>query len=368
MPSALFAGNRESTLCDEYPSIAHVSPSQRRLPEEITMHRAVTRAIVILTTASQLVGAQAAPIWFVGGESERESQLGRPRRVLVAREMVIVLEADPPFLKIFDRHGRLIQHTGKSGGGPGEFRRPSSMWFDEVSGRLWVVDGTNLRATTYALGDSLSDALGLRLPEPSIRAICRLNGTLIGMADNSPMMLRRLSEVGGELSVQASFGPATAVHALGKMPQVRSLAAGVLGCDNQENRLVIGSIALGEVHRVSADGGRFDVEAIPAFQGNRLAIENGALVSDRPRSGFYDLLVDIVLVNGRQKAAVRRWTTDAGGAQKLEGYYVVDVDSARLATEVRVRSWRPSGVLGRRSVCVQDDPYPTVALFEGPCP
>ncbi|MEP7324786.1 MAG: 6-bladed beta-propeller [Gemmatimonadota bacterium] len=61
---------------------------------------------------------------------------------------VYVLERSIPAVLVYDPAGKLIRKIGREGDGPGEFREPSGLGLDGM-GRLWVVEGSHQRWSTF---------------------------------------------------------------------------------------------------------------------------------------------------------------------------------------------------------------------------
>lgn len=318
---------------------------------------------VLLTVPTASASTQARAIWTIGGPDAVGTEMGRIQKVLVLPHLLVVLESDQPFLKVFDHNGRLVQSTGRSGGGPGEFRRPSTISFDARTRELAVVDGTNLRVTVYPVSDTLLRPRLLRIEEVSTRGICVLGLHTFSVAEKATTMLRELVMSEDHLDIVRRFGTARSLHELGKYPAVTNQAGGMLWCDTSQQRLIVGSPVLGEVHVVAPSGEPHRTYSLPDFKGLEIGIDQGNLFSRRPNAGHYDLFVDLVDVDGTVSAVVKRWSTGASGPPRLEGYVLMPIDSLDRALTPLLMAWRPVGRIGRGVLCAQDDPIPVISLF-----
>jgi hypothetical protein len=113
----------------------------------------------------------------IGMDHDEHALLSRPisARILRGGEAIAVLDDQPPFLKIYDRHGRLLHSAFPRGGGPGEAERlyslavlgDSLLLAVEASGRLVRagIDGRYLaeqrieEIALYAMVEGCSDEL-----------------------------------------------------------------------------------------------------------------------------------------------------------------------------------------------------------------
>lgn len=338
-----------------------------RLKRSRCYRRTITVLIGVLTPL--LLGAQAAPRWLIGGEEDAVTQLGRVRGVVALSRSFVVLEADAPFLKVFDYSGRLLQTLGRSGSGPGEFRGPTSVSFDSRQQRLLVVDPSNARVTAYQVRDSLTAPRLLALDDNGIRSVCVLGTRMFGVARNAPTILRELREAGGKLTAVASFGEPRTNHPLGTHPLVRTRASdGPLMCDEQGNRLIVASSMLGEVHTFTAASRQQVTTPIPGFQRITMTVDNNSMTMVTPPAGF-DAVLGLVLWEGSVRAVTERTRAVPGDVPTSSGFAVAAI-GARGPENLGPRTrWRPLAKTSSGALCTQSDPAPAIALFaSGRCP
>lgn len=328
----------------------------------------IIHALIVLA-APLLLGAQTAPRWIIGGEEDVVTQLGRFRSVVALPRSFVVLERDAPFLKVFDYSGRLVQSLGRSGGGPGEYRSPTSLSFDARRQRLLVVDPSNARVTAYRVRDSLVAPRFLKMGDIGVRSVCALGTRLVGLARNAPTILRELREEGDRLTVVSSFGAPRTNHPLGAHPMVRTRASdGPLLCDEQGNRAIVASAMLGEVHVFNASSRQQVTTPIPGFQRITMVVEDNALAMVPPAGG-YDVVHGLVPWEGSVLAVTERTRPVPGDVTRSVGFAVSGI-SARGPGSLGARTqWRPLAKTNSGALCAQSDPAPAIALFTaGSCP
>lgn len=324
---------------------------------------------LIVFAAPPFLGAQAAPRWVIGGEEDAVTQLGRVRGVVTLPRSFVVLEADAPFLKIFDYSGRLLQTLGRSGSGPGEFRGPTSLSFDARQQRLLVVDPSNARVTVYQVRDSLVAPRVRTLEDIGIRNVCGLGTRLFGLARNAPTILRELREDGGRFTVTASFGEPRTNHQLGTHPLVRTRASdGPLVCDEQGNRVLVASTTLGEVHVFNAASRQQTTTPIPGFQRITMTVDNNSMTMVPPPGGF-DAVVGLVTWDGAIRVVTERTRAVPGNVPTSLGFAVAELGARGPETLGARTRWRPLAKTSSGALCAQSDPAPAIALFAaGICP
>jgi hypothetical protein len=328
------------------------------------------RICALLTFVSPLyVSAQSTPRWVVGGEDDAETQLGRIRGVVALPRGFVVLEADAPFLKVFDYSGRLLQTLGRNGRGPGEFRGPSSISFDARQQRLLVVDASNARVTSYQVRDSLTSPRFLTLEDIGVRSVCTIGPRMFGLARNAPTILRELREEDGRLRVLASFGEPRTNHQLGTHPLVRTRASdGPLLCDEAGNRVIAASTMLGEVH-VFDVATRTQTSTLPdGFQRMTLTVDNNSMTMAPPANG-YDGIVGLAVWEGAVQVVTERSRALPGDGPVSLGFAVAPM-SPRAPGAMGARTqWRPLAKTAAGALCSQNEPAPAIALFSaGRCP
>jgi hypothetical protein len=328
----------------------------------------------IVFAAPFLLGAQSAPRWIIGGEEDVVTQLGRVRGVVALPRSFVVLERDAPFLKVFDYSGRLIQKLGRSGGGPGEFRGPTSLSFDARRQRLLVVDPSNARVTAYQVRDSLVAPRFLKIDDNGIRSVCALGTRMIGLArstlaHNAPTILRELREEGDKLTVTSSFGEPRTNHPLGAHPMVRTRASdGPLYCDEQGNRVIVASAMLGEVHVFNAASRQQVTAPIPGFQRITMTVDNNSMTMVPPTAGS-DAVLGLVPWEGFVRAVTERTRPIPGSVPASMGFAASRIGAGGPESLGARTQWRPLAQTSAGALCAQSDPAPAIALFAaGRCP
>lgn len=102
-----------------------------------------------------------APYGIIGASSERDRNY--LYRVVAAERLVdgtyLVASDGTKDIRLYDQGGRLIQRTGREGGGPGEFRSVSSL---EVADSIYVYDRALRRVTVYDLALNFARTIDVR--------------------------------------------------------------------------------------------------------------------------------------------------------------------------------------------------------------
>lgn len=109
-------------------------------------------AVVVLALCAKSARAQSSTARQRGWDADI---LEHPRRLLLIDARVLVLERGQPFLKVLSLDGRLLQSTGRRGGGPGEFQAPTALAYNRGRRELVVLDAASRRASVYSYRDTL---------------------------------------------------------------------------------------------------------------------------------------------------------------------------------------------------------------------
>jgi hypothetical protein len=324
-------------------------------------------SVVVAYATGMSAGAQAKPIWIVGGENNIETELTEFRGVLVTSRNVVVLEHDAPFVKVISLKGKLVQTLGRPGAGPGEFRAAYYMWYDSLNTRLVVTDAAAMRITEYPVGDTLEKPKTTLYDYPWLYDVCRMNGRTFGLLRNETIAAE-LTISGGRLTTLAKFGDQRTNHPLGAHPMVKTRASdGPMFCDAATGRLIIGSAILGEIHVLSTVTHAHKMAAVPAFQMMRITTEGRSMSMFSAPS--WEILRDIVRFGDQIIAVVETHVDDktqlpTGGAYR---YFTIDATGA-LQGGTRHR-WRPVALKSGGAICATAYPAPAVAMFAGvACP
>jgi hypothetical protein len=323
--------------------------------------------VALLSVAQGLVvdsAAQRSPTWTVGGDDAVGTEIGNRVRVFRLPNHLLLIERDAPFLKLVTADGRVRQQIGRLGGGPGEFRQPSSVYFDSTRRELFVADGAAVRVSVYALGDSLRFLRSLTAPEPSLEGLCRIRGRWFGLVRNSATMLREFDVEGDRFVVRRAFAEPKSLHPLSAVPAVRNEASGSLICDERRGELVVVSRTLGEVHRIDLEGQRHRIQALPGFAAMRWVVIDGMPSIELRGNDTYDHVLNVVPLAGDFLVAVAR-TTRAPEGVRIDGYRSYALGALAATTPPELEAWSKLAEFGAGVVCLREEPVPSLAMFEG---
>ncbi|WKW12819.1 hypothetical protein Strain138_002129 [Pseudogemmatithrix spongiicola] len=320
--------------------------------------------IAALSAAAINCEAQSAPNWVVGGEEGEGTELGARARVFRLPNHLLVVERDAPFLKLVTPEGRVRQQIGRLGGGPGEFRQPSAVYFDLTRREVLVVDGAAVRVSVYSLGDSLRFVRSLTAPEPSLEGVCLLRGRLFGLVRNSATMLREFAVEGDRLVVKRAFAEPRSLHPLSAIPALRNEASGSLHCDTRHGELVVVSRTLGEVHRIDPEGRRHDVYALPGFAVMTMVANGGGFAAEIRQGDTYDIVSNLVSLADNLGIVVARGRMTPQGRRTV-GYLTYTLAARTSVAAPPLEAWGQVGAFGAQVVCLQEEPIPTLAMFSG---
>ncbi len=322
--------------------------------------------LALILIASAPAESQSAPLAVIGGEDALGAELGNFMGALVANDHIIVLERDAPFVRVFDMRGTQVQALGRAGNGPGEFRAPTSLTWEERTGRLLVLDPSNARLTTYLLADSLAAPTFHILEKVSIRKLCTMNGKTFGLDRSGQQLVHELDVTGSRIAIVRSFGVRRAQHHLGAHPLVATrVSDGPFICAPRLNAVVLASRMLGEVNVVSVDDEQQRTLPVPAFRAIDLRIEDGGstLSQSVPERGM-DLIDNLIDAVDGFRVIVGQWTRVPSSSPAPAGYRTLRYVDGRLDSPQARRSmlvgWGKESV-----VCAIMDPVPTIMVFQG---
>lgn len=321
-------------------------------------------ALILIGAAPVL--SQSAPLAAIGGEDARGAELGNFMQVLVANDRIIVLERDAPFVRVFDMRGTQLQALGRAGNGPGEFRAPMSIAWDEPTRRLLILDPSNARLTTFQLGDSLAAPTFHILEKVSIRKLCTMNGKTFGLDRSGPQLVHELDISGPRIAIVRSFGVRRTQHALGAHPLVATrISDGPFICAPRLNAVVLASRMLGEINVVGVDDEQQRTLPVPAFRAIDLKIEDGGstLSQSVPEQGM-DLVDNLVDAADGFRVILGQWTRVPGSSPAPSGYRALRYVDGRLSSPETRRSMLVSWGKGI-VVCSILDPVPTIMVYQG---
>lgn len=155
---------------------------------------------------------------------------------------VFILDMSATSISWFGADGTFKRLIGRSGGGPGEFRRPISMAIDGQE-RLHVYDVGNGRISIYALSATEATHIADQKLDRQINALCTVNNRRFVLIPQQDMVLGELDENGRVMRV---FGPAeepdvaTARRFSDARPTMhRFFNHAVMTCDAQSETIVL---------------------------------------------------------------------------------------------------------------------------------
>jgi hypothetical protein len=321
--------------------------------------------VAVLVCAPVLVMAQAQPLVTIGGD--RGIELGVILDVTVFAGHLVILDKNAPHLRLLSETGQLVQTTGRSGSGPGEFAVPWALFLDSSAKAVFVVDPANARITEYALDDTLRLTRTISTSVVNLRDVCVLRGRYFGNSGSRTQLLDELELRDGRLVPRRPLGKPQSGHPLASHPMVVGRTSeGPLLCDGS-GFIWVASRYLGEIHRVSSDGAIQETVAVRDFPGIRLtAGSGGSLVFSAPDDGWYEEISGLVPQGRGVRVVLTRFTRDGS----VRGYQFVDVATDLTSQTARhAANWREIAATNRGVVCVVNDPLPTLAVFSGTmCP
>jgi hypothetical protein len=109
------------------------------------MKYAHVASALVITAQVALGQTPTKPVAVIGGDRGGRIELENPNDILTIGNRIVVLDANEPFLKVFDFDGKAIQATVKKGSGPGEISAARRFTADSATGRVYVIDVMNLR-------------------------------------------------------------------------------------------------------------------------------------------------------------------------------------------------------------------------------
>lgn len=99
-------------------------------------------AVPVAVTIGEIVGPEEYQFGYVGGVAAD------------AAERIYVADRLGSFIRVYGPGGEFLRQIGREGDGPGEFRHPTDLFFDEA-GRLWVRDSQRATVLAPAAPDAL---------------------------------------------------------------------------------------------------------------------------------------------------------------------------------------------------------------------
>jgi len=340
---------------------ATADPGDRQVKKLGTMKQLI---FVTLLCAPMGAMAQSQALITIGGD--RGIELGEIRDVGAWSRRLVILDKNAPHLRVVDETGRLRQTTGRSGSGPGEFAVPVALSFDSATNSVFVVDQANARVTEYVLDDTLRLSKTIPTSVVNLRDLCVLRGRYFGNSGSRTQLLDELELSEGRLVPRRPLGKPQSGHPLAAHPLVVGRSSeGPLLCDGS-GFIWVASRYLGEVHRVSLDGGTQETVVVRDFHGIQLTAGSGGSLTFSAPDGWYEEVSALLPLRAGVRVVVTRSTRDGS----VSGYQFVDVASDLQSQTPRIAAnWIETAATSRGVVCVSNDPIPTVSVFSGTrCP
>lgn len=184
-------------------------------------------------------------------ESDPRSVLGRIADVAMVGERVFVVDWYRKAVLAFDLAGAFVTEIGRSGGGPGEFRQPTSV---AIRDSLVFVGDRTREVEVYAIdGDGTESLRTIRL-DGAVYDLCALDGALFVQAwtPGAAALLHRMTPEGTHESAFAEFYHVTDVSA---RSVGHALSEAMTVCDQAIQAVVIGPKSIiPEIRSYTASG------------------------------------------------------------------------------------------------------------------
>lgn len=103
-------------------------------------------AVPVAVTIGEIAGPEEYQFGYVGGVA-----VDAGGRIYVSDRM-------GSFIRVYSPGGEFLRQIGREGDGPGEFRHPTDLFFDEA-GRLWVRDSQRATVLAPAAPDAIPDSV-----------------------------------------------------------------------------------------------------------------------------------------------------------------------------------------------------------------
>ena len=325
----------------------------------------VLLSIALVPMVGVYAFAQQQPIVTAGGE-RGSLELGSILDVVALSSRLLILDKTAPHLRLLDERGELRQTLGRRGSGPGEFLVPSAVSFDSVTNSVLVVDRANARITEYDVGDTLSLSRTLPTSVVNLFDVCVVQGRFFGISGSNTTLLDELAIEDGRLVAKRGLGKPRSAHPLAAHPMVASRSArGPLHCD-RSGIVWVASETLGDIHRVNVDTGDQQTVAVKDFHPLHIQPAAGGGLTYSAPDGWYESISSLVASAAGIRVVIGRRNRDGSirDFQFLDVTADLDVQRPRIASR-----WSEMTRSARGTVCVANDPVPTVSIFAGgQCP
>lgn len=291
--------------------------------------------------------------------------------VQIVGNTLVVLEEDPPHIRVFGHDGRLRQTFGRAGAGPGEYRAPFTLTGDSGRQEVFVVDPANARVTRYVVADTLALEATTPVDVPMTRAVCRENAGLLALAGIDSVPVRSLDLRGGRLVGKEGIGRKASRHALASHPMLRSyVAEGPMLCATSQDRILVASALVGEVLLLHPSRpAETKLISLPGFRPLAFAAVGAGLQLSMPASGFYERVVGLRMRRGAAVATIARIESEAPRSEVITGYRLVEIRDTEAKVVDGMRASQEVGRIDGRVICLRRDPVATIAYWaQRDCP
>ena len=323
--------------------------------------------ICLLLLPVSAAAQTAGRLVTIGGELAVGAELGTIRDVALPPGRIVILDRSAPHLRVLDAAGRLRQTVGRSGSGPGEYAVPFAVSFDSTTNALYVVDPANARLTQYTVADTLLLVRTIPTSVVNLRDVCVSRARIFGTSSSRTQLLDELEVRQGQLVSRGTLGKPATNHPLATHPLLIGRSSdGPLHCDDSGN-VWVASRVLGELHRVSIEAGEQVTIPMPGFHPIQLRAEGGGGLSfSVPADGFYEEVSSLLATDSGVRVVLSRHNRDGS----VTGYQFLDFGRDGKSQGARIPAqWRQIGQSAAGAVCVVNDPFPTLTVYEGSrCP
>jgi hypothetical protein len=323
-------------------------------------------AVVVLALCAKSARAQSSTT-PAGSDADI---LEHPRRLLLIDARVLVLERGQPFLKVLSLDGRLLQSTGRRGGGPGEFQAPTALAYNRGRRELVVLDAASRRASVYSYRDTLVFQRTYAV-DVAAEDACYMGSRLFVMALEHNRLLHELQPQGQRMVSARHLVELRVEHPLRDYPLFREQAGqGVLFCDNTTQRAVMSSFSANAVHDMDLlrnEQLSFSLRDFTPL--DFAAIQGGGLRQSIPSSGEFDETVAVVSTPTGPRVVLGHATLEYRGAGDYAYYREIPLGPRGAQGPARRTAWQQVGLSGGAVVCFRSNPAPTLRTFRSSrCP
>ena len=311
--------------------------------------------LVLSSSPVASIGREAGPEHFMFGEIAGAAG--------TARGSIVVIDRQTWDARLFDARGQYLQHLGRRGQGPGEFRAPHSVLVTP-SGEIWIAD-MQRRLTVFG-PSSAGYKLARTIPtsEIGIRSMCLLGDELIanGVTMGDPYAIRVLDS---QARTVRSF--AKLYSSPNAMVNVQ-FSEGFIACDSTNDLIILASsAALGEIRAYRRDGQPVWRVVLEDVRTNVITdSEGGGVRVQQSPNGAHALVslnvvpqIGVVVQYGFRSAA--QMAAKEGASDLIT--IIIDSRTGAAAISPTVLP-RIGAVYGTRAIVFLEDPAPRLEIRE----